>query len=194
MVSGIIILGIIVSVFFLLILFTFFGLLFTFIRSIFSVKVLPGEIVALYHEGSRRCKDVYDKPGRHWHGISSQNRWLRLRVDEPIIITSRPVEARTHDGTSAILTVRLTMDVTNSARYVTAVVGKELEEWQEEVLPTLIARVVSSYTFTQTLNNREQVAQSIEGAVATWFAGNRSSDFGLSFKRATIVEAVSPRH
>jgi hypothetical protein len=187
------IIGPIIGYAFLLLFVSFFiWIFFLIIRAIFSVKVWPGEIVAIYREGSRMVKDIYDKPGRYRRESLVHAVELRLRVDEPVIIESKPVEARTQNGTSAILTIRLTMDVTNSVRYVTAVVGKELEEWREEVLPTLIARVVSSYTITQTLNNREQVAQSIEAAIAAWFAGNRSSDFGLSFKRAAIIEAGSP--
>jgi SPFH domain / Band 7 family len=192
-VLGIIILFVIGGVFVLLFRFTFFG---RFFGRRFPVEVLPGEVVALYYEDSRRCKDVYDKPGRHWYSFSElvKLRSLRLWVNEPFIITSGPVEARTHDGMSAILTIRLTMDVTNPVGCVTAMVGKEVAEWKEEVLPTLITQVVSGYTMTETLNKREQVAQSIESDVAAWFAGNRSSDFGLSFKRAAIIDVASPRH
>jgi regulator of protease activity HflC (stomatin/prohibitin superfamily) len=184
------------AAFFLLFMFIFFGIFLLIIvgivRGIFSVKVWPGEVVAFHRKGSRRIKHIYEKPGRHWHSFQEHDvARLRLRVDEPILITSRPVEAHTHDGKSAIVTARLTMGVTNSDRYAASVVGKELEEWQEEVLPVLIAHVVSGYTFTQILNNREQVAQRIEAAVAAWFAGNRASDFGLNFKRAAIIEATS---
>jgi SPFH domain / Band 7 family len=162
------------------------------IMSIFSVKVEQGEIIALHRPGSGRVESIRTRPGRYWRIPPWNMEELRLRVDEPIAITSRPVEAGTFGGASAVLTVRLIMDVTNSARYATVVVGKQLEAWREEVLPALIAHVVAGQTFAQVLNDRGQVAQGIAGAVANWFSDSSAPDFGLAFKRAAIVEVTSP--
>lgn len=162
------------------------------IMSIFSVKVEQGEVVALHRPGSAQVESIRTRPGRYWRLPAQNIRELRLRVDEPIAITSKPVEAGTFGGTSAVLTVRVIMDVTNSARYATAVVGKQLEAWREEVLPALIAHVVAGRTLAQVLNDREQVSQGIAGVVANWLADSSAPDFGLAFKRAAIVEVTSP--
>jgi len=91
------------------------------------------------------------------------------------------------ENTSVVVTVRLVMGVTDPRRYVTAVVGKELEDWQAEVLPGLIATVVVGYTFAQVLNDRGEVTQGVADAVRP-----AVPDFGLVLLRAAIVEASGP--
>jgi hypothetical protein len=51
-------------------------------------------------------------------------RVLKLRVDEPVILTQKPVEVRALESPSVVVTVRLVMAVTDPVRYATALVSK----------------------------------------------------------------------
>lgn len=159
------------------------------VLSIFSSHVRPGEVVVTYRLGSRRVERVYDVPGRYWRLPHGTTRVLHLRVDEPVVLTQKPVEVRALENTSVVVTVRLVMGVTDPRRYVAAVVGKELEDWQAEVLPGLIATAVAGYTFARVLNDRDEVTQGIADSVR---ARPTAADFGLVLLRAAIVEASGP--
>lgn len=149
----------IIGTFLLTVFFVLFGAFWLFLISvvvmgIFAVQVRPGEIAATGHSGSRRVNRVYDRPGLYWRLPQADSRVTKLRVDEPVNLTLKPVEVRARENASVVVTVRLIMEVGNPVRYVVAVVGLELEEWKEEVLPGLIAAVVADYTFAQVLNDR----------------------------------------
>lgn len=88
----------------------------SFIVMLFSEKVAPGEVIASYRRGSRRIERLYG-PGRYWRIPRPHVVWLRVRVDQPVDFTSRPVEARTYDNASVIVTVRLASDVAVADRY-----------------------------------------------------------------------------
>ncbi|MEU0885764.1 SPFH domain-containing protein [Lentzea sp. NPDC005914] len=179
----------------MLLLFAFVGLFGAFwvfllsviVLSIFSSHIRRGEVVVTYRLGSRRVDRVYDVPGRYWRLPHGDTRVLKLRVDEPVVLTQRPVEVRALENTSVVVTVRLVMEVTDPVRYGTALVGKELEDWQAEAMPGLIAAVVAGYTFAQVLNERGEVTRGIEEAVRP-----AVPNFGLAFMRAAIVEASGP--
>lgn len=163
------------------------------IRMICSIRIKPGEVIAFHRRGSLQVDGIWDRPGRHWRLPNSRLAWVHLRVDEPVFVNSEPVQAQTAEGATIILTVRLTMDVVPPpTRYVVAAVGKVVERWREETLPILIAQAVSVYSAGQCLNERGQVAQSIEINVAAWFAGNSTPDLGLSLRGATITGATRP--
>jgi hypothetical protein len=156
-------------------------------------RVRPGEIVAHYRKGSTKILGFY-QPGWHWRRFSQLDTVsLRQWVDEPVDVTSRPIEVRTADNTSVVVEVRLTLAISDPVRYITTVVDKEWEKWQEGTLPILVTQVVSGYTFEQVLNNRQQVAQNLQASIAVWFAGGGASYFGLSFNGLAIARASGPR-
>jgi regulator of protease activity HflC (stomatin/prohibitin superfamily) len=187
----------IIGMFLLFVFFLLFGAFWLFllsaaVLSIFAVKVRPGEIVATSRRGSRQVEHIYDRPGRYWRAPKGNVLVLRLRVDEPVTVTLKPVEVHALEATSVVVTVRLIMRVTDPVRYATAVVSKVLEEWQDEVLPGLVATVVAGHTFAQVLNDRGEVTRGIATAVLASFAGGHAPDFGLVFLRAAIIEASGP--
>lgn len=156
-------------------------------------RVRPGEIVAHYRKGSTKILGFY-QPGWHWRRFSQLDSVsMRQWVDEPVDVTSKPIEVRTADNTSVVVEVRLTLTISDPLRYMTTVVDKEWEKWREETLPILVTQVVSGHTFEQVLNNRQQVAQNLQAGIAGWFAGGGASYFGLSFNGLAIARASGPR-
>jgi hypothetical protein len=163
------------------------------IRMMFSIGIKPGEVIAFHRRGSLQVEGIWDRPGRHWHLPNSRLVWVHLRVNEPVFVSSEPVQVQTSEGATVILTVRLTMDVAApTARYVIAVVGKVVERWKEQTLPILIAQATSVFSAEQALNDRKRVTQSIEDKVAEWFANNSIPDLGLVFRGAAITGVTRP--
>jgi regulator of protease activity HflC (stomatin/prohibitin superfamily) len=157
----------------------------------FSRELQPGEVLASHRLGSRRVEKLYDKPGRHWIFPNPQLSWEFVRVNEPVFVTSEPTEIQVQGGVSVILTVRLTMDVANPARYISVVIGQELEDWRRQVLPGLLAHAASSYTVTQVLNDRGEVSSSVAQGIDSWLADSRAPDLGLAFRAAAITNAAT---
>jgi regulator of protease activity HflC (stomatin/prohibitin superfamily) len=162
-------------------------------QQMWSVEIRAGEVMAVHRLGSRKIDTLHVEPGRYWHSLDPREIKLVLRIDEPILVTSRPVEVQMSDGPSVALILRLTLDVTDPNRYVSAVVGEELSEWKDEVLPVLIARAAARHTVAQALNQRDLVAHEIAGVIAEWFAANLRSDFGLMLRSVAVIDAARRR-
>lgn len=162
------------------------------IRRMFSRELKSGEVFVSHRLGSTRIETLRDKPGRYWFFPSTQIRWEFVRLDEAVIITSEPTEIEARDGISVILTVSLTMDIINPTRYVTVMIGKQLEGWRKQTLPALVAQAASGYSVTQILNDRAKVASTIAHSIGRWLADDQVTDLGLELRGAGIIGANRP--
>lgn len=165
-------------------------------RAATTVEVKPGQVMACYKGGSHTVERIYKSPGRHRRPKRQEGwelEWIQFRLDQPVLIESRPVEAVTLDDRPVFLTVRLTLSLADPAMpesYVAAVVGETLKHWQEQALPSLIAQVAARYTFADALRQRAQVAEHIGNSLEAW---KTTPSFGLILQSAAIVQATSPR-